>query len=238
MNELIPVKSEEIDGKSQQTVCARELHRFLGVGRKFNAWIEGRIEEYEFKDGEHFIKLRSQIGPKLIRSEVEYFLSLDMAKELCMLERNEKGRAARKYFIEVEKKWRERPSWQIARTEGKQVRKVTTDIIKIFIEYATKQGSKSAEMYYMNFSKMVNTALFEFEGKLPQNLRDQANISQLHALSVAEQIISKSIVECMAKSLPYKEVYQIAKEKIAVYSSTLGKTKLGITERQCLGLPA
>lgn len=127
-------------------------------------------------------------------------------------------------------------NWLEARNEGKAVRKLTTDIIKIFVDYAKGQGSESADKYFMNFSKMVNTALLEIEGQKPSNLRDHLNVIQLHQLSVAEHIVSKSIVECIGRGLPYKEVYQLAKQKIQVYSATIGRSKLGASERQIVGL--
>lgn len=124
-------------------------------------------------------------------------------------------------------------AWIAARTEGKGVRKILTDTMKTFIEYAKKQGSQSADMYYTNFSKMVNSELIEFDKK-PLNLRDHLNTSQLHRISVAEQIIIQSIVECVAKQIHYKEVYKLAKEKIHVFASTVGKSKIGQTEKQTL----
>jgi Rha family phage regulatory protein len=127
-------------------------------------------------------------------------------------------------------------SWIAARAEGKEVRKITTDIIAAFIEYARRQGSQSAEKYFMNFSKMVNAELLEIEGKKPANLRDHLNTMQLHQLSVAEQIISRSIVECMARGAYYKDVYQDAKKRIQVYASTVGRSRIGASERQVVGL--
>lgn len=129
-------------------------------------------------------------------------------------------------------------SWKIARQEGKLVRKLTTDIIATFIEYARKHGSSSPEMYYQNFSKMVNASLLEVADKKPKNLRDHLNVIQLHTLSVAENIIAKSLVECMAKGLPYKDIYQIAKSKIQTYAETVGRTRIGQSETQTMGLLA
>lgn len=129
-------------------------------------------------------------------------------------------------------------SWQVARQEGKLIRKLTTDIISTFIEYARKNGSSSPEMYYQNFSKMVNAALLEVVDKKPKNLRDHLNVIQLHTVSVAENIIAKSVVECMAKGLPYKEIYQIAKGKIQIYADTVGRTRIGQSETQTMGLLA
>lgn len=96
-----------------------------------------------------------------------------------------------------------RSTWMGARVEGKVTRRLLTDIVQQFIEYAKRQGSENADKYYMLFSKMVNDRLLEVDGKKPSNLRDHLNIVQLHQLSVAEQIISKSIVECISRQLHF-----------------------------------
>lgn len=84
-----------------QTVDARELHGFLEVQTQFSKWIARRIEEYGFTQDIDFTIVRNDYN------EIEYLhVSLDMAKELCMVEKNERGKQARKYFIEVEKKWK------------------------------------------------------------------------------------------------------------------------------------
>jgi hypothetical protein len=84
------------------------------------------------------------------------------------------------------------PSWMNVRKDGKQVYFQKTDVIKDFIEYAIKQGSKSAKMYYINFAKMENKALFIFEQKFP-NLREVLTIRQLMQVSIADDIIEKAI---------------------------------------------
>ncbi len=102
---LIPVTPGTLNGQTAQLVDARLLHDFLGVGRDFTTWIKERIAEFSFTDGEDFITV--SIPP--IRGagnrgkRVDYFLTLDMAKELAMVERTSKGRQARRYFIDCER---------------------------------------------------------------------------------------------------------------------------------------
>lgn len=104
MNELIKTSSAIIGGEEQQTVNARELWKFLESKQEFANWIKGRIKEYGFESGKDFclINLSSKNG-RGGHNALHYFLSISMAKELAMVENNEKGRAARLYFIEVEK---------------------------------------------------------------------------------------------------------------------------------------
>ena len=104
MNELIKIESKEIDNESVQTVNARELHGYLDIRSKFATWITNRISKYNFQENLDFLSVSKILenGGKMI----EYFITIDMAKELAMVENNDKGREARKYFIECEKKLR------------------------------------------------------------------------------------------------------------------------------------
>ncbi|EFO33782.1 toxin-antitoxin system, toxin component, Bro family [Roseibium sp. TrichSKD4] len=98
-----PVVSEGNIGHDLiQTVDARELHGFLECGEEFAHWIKQRISQYGFVENRDFVTFRenSQKG----RPRQEYALSLDMAKELAMVERNDKGKQARQYFIECERR--------------------------------------------------------------------------------------------------------------------------------------
>lgn len=105
MNELIQTFQGQLAGETQPLVNARDLYEVLGSGQKFTDWIKSRIEQYDFIDGEDFI---GNFGKTLIgRPKTEYHLSLDMAKELCLVENTEQGKKARRYFIEVEKQARQ-----------------------------------------------------------------------------------------------------------------------------------
>jgi len=112
MNELIKIENKEIKNNLVSTVNARELHEFLEIGRKFATWIQQRIEKYRFVENEDFLIVsqnRETIdkdGKLKVSVAKEYHITLDMAKELAMVENNDRGRDARKYFIECEKKLR------------------------------------------------------------------------------------------------------------------------------------
>ena len=105
MQELIALNTIEFDGSEQQTVNARELHAFLEVGKDFSTWLKDRIEKYDFIENVDYVRFSPESGktPYGGRPSVEYHISLSMAKELCMVERNEKGKQARQYFIECER---------------------------------------------------------------------------------------------------------------------------------------
>ena len=105
MNELIRINRKDINGNAVNTVNARELHAFLEVGKDFSTWLKDRIEQYNFIEHQDF-SICPETGEKSGRGRPakEYYLSLDMAKELAMVERNEKGKQARQYFIECERR--------------------------------------------------------------------------------------------------------------------------------------
>ncbi|OPB30025.1 antA/AntB antirepressor family protein [Bartonella sp. WD12.1] len=105
MNNLIEIKKQVIDQETVQTVNARDLHTFLEVGKDFSTWITNRINQYQFEENRDFIVFPNlRKNPQGGRPFKDYVLTLDMAKELSMVERNDKGRQARRYFIEYEKK--------------------------------------------------------------------------------------------------------------------------------------
>lgn len=104
-NTLIALHTKPLSGKPTEFVNARELHVFLEIGRDFSNWIKARIQQYSFEESvDYLINFRS---PKMASGNRgaanDYFITLDMAKELAMVERNEKGRQARRYFIECER---------------------------------------------------------------------------------------------------------------------------------------
>ena len=103
MNNLISVQVNE---NQEQTISVRELHMFLGVDTPYKKWFD-RMCEYGFEENRDYlvtdIFVPNSNGGK--QNQVEHILKLDMAKELCMLARNEKGKQARHYFLEVERDW-------------------------------------------------------------------------------------------------------------------------------------
>lgn len=99
---LVPIYQNET---KEQLVNARELHEKLGSKQQFANWVQNRIENYGFSEGEEFliVLLKTPDGG---RPRKEYYFKMDAAKELAMVENNEQGKAIRKYFIEIEKKSR------------------------------------------------------------------------------------------------------------------------------------
>ena len=108
--QLIPVFNGTIANETTLLVNARDLHTFLGVGKRFASWITERIAEYGFVENQDYILVspnREIKGRGGDRRSKDYHLTLDTAKETAMVERNEKCRQIRRYFIECEKRLRQ-----------------------------------------------------------------------------------------------------------------------------------
>lgn len=101
MNDLIKVNYES----DRPTVSARELHDFLEVLTPFDKWFP-RMAEYGFSEGTDYSTfLSDRVDGKAGKPRQDAQLTIDMAKELCMIQRNDKGKQARQYFLDIEKKW-------------------------------------------------------------------------------------------------------------------------------------
>lgn len=98
MNELITFNSETM------TVSARELHEKLNIGTRFNDWFQ-RMCEYGFSEGTDFYSKMSKTSEAGGRPATDYEISVDMAKEICMIQRTPEGKKVREYLIQLEKAW-------------------------------------------------------------------------------------------------------------------------------------
>ncbi|EKO3535595.1 antA/AntB antirepressor family protein [Vibrio fluvialis] len=97
----IEVFESNIGGITKRCVDARDLHQKLENATRFDQWITRKIEDFALGENEDFRSFLTESSGG--RPATEYTISIDMAKELCMLERSEIGRATRKYFIECER---------------------------------------------------------------------------------------------------------------------------------------
>ena len=104
MNELITITTNEV---GEPTVLGRELHEFLGVETPYRIWFP-RMLEYGFTEGKDFnpyknVRVGEEGNREVARELTDHLLTIDMAKEICMIQRTERGKQARQYFIQVEK---------------------------------------------------------------------------------------------------------------------------------------
>jgi phage anti-repressor protein len=103
MNDLIKIEEKE----GEQTVNARDLHEFLESKQDFSTWIKSRIgnNDFGFKEDIDYVRFHKKMEANNA-TIIEYHISIDMAKHLSLLERTPKGYEVRKYFIDVEKRYK------------------------------------------------------------------------------------------------------------------------------------
>ncbi|OEY67431.1 antA/AntB antirepressor family protein [Marinobacter sp. X15-166B] len=169
-NNAISIIPGDRSGEAESYCNARDLHEALKVESRFNDWIARRIKEYGFVEGTDFYSILSKSISG--RSPVEYQLTIDMAKELAMVEKTEVGRQVRQYFIKVEQHARKLLIEQANQVQPiEQVKKRIKDNGKFkYLIILQEQGQKIAKMltqesdpleiYYLHCQlRQVNEAL-------------------------------------------------------------------------------
>ena len=142
-NELVPVYETST---GEKVVYGTELYETLGVKSRFNDWVRNRLEDCEAIENEDFDSF-TKILVKSGRPQMDYIIKLDIAKEMAMLERNEKGRQVRRYFINIEKKYKDKVDTENKTLIGLQCVKFIADDLRV---------AESSRLYmYENYCKDV-----------------------------------------------------------------------------------
>ena len=140
MYEIIKIEQAEVGGEQIQTVNARDLHAFLEVKSDFRNWIKNRISDFGFVENQDFISFGKNLAkPQGGRPSLEYFVSLSMAKELAMVERTKKGKEARLYFIECERRAKE------ASSSGFAIPHTFSEALRLAADLADKNANLIAQ---------------------------------------------------------------------------------------------
>lgn len=213
-NNLVPVTETQLNGKLQQTVSAKALHNYLKVGNDFSTWIKGRIKEYgliknddflifdssEFRNqstnNEQQIKWTTKRGGD--RKSTDYILTIGTAKELAMIENNEKGRAIRKYFIRCEEHLKEiAPTIQKKALNRLKARLKVADYSRPMCDALTEQrkalGKSANNTVFTNEFDMINrivlgttSSKYKKANNLTGNIRDHLNEFELNHIAYLE----------------------------------------------------
>lgn len=141
MKDLIPIKVEN----DQQLLSARDLHKGLGLKKQFTDWVKQNFKDFE--ENIDFVFTPQSVnmpngGTKQIK---DYFLTIDMAKQLCLMSRTEKGKQYRKYLIDVERKWNDpqevvKRGYAILQNENTQL-KLENKNLTVQLEESNKKAS-------------------------------------------------------------------------------------------------
>ena len=140
MQDLIKINYES----EQPTVSARELHEGLEIKTKFTMWFD-RMCEYGFELENDFKKCFPKLGSGLNggQNAIDYEISIDMAKQICMIQRTDKGKQYRQYFIDLEKAWNtlEQVMARALKIANNEIEKLKSDN-RVLIEDAERMKPK------------------------------------------------------------------------------------------------
>ncbi|EAJ8488930.1 phage antirepressor Ant [Campylobacter coli] len=213
----IQIYNDKTIGAEINSANAREIFQFLNSEQEYANWIKNRISHYNFiENQDYIIELVYTKG----RPRKEYYITLDMAKELCMVENNEKGRQARRYFIECEKR--------LKNLEAKQMQKLA---FRQSLGY--KSQLKQQKEKYENKIKALKYDLdhkneLSFKRKLSQKellelrkilARDYGMICikewemSLFAEKIGKDTVFEAVLNKLEKELKYWKNYDEFEEK-------------------------
>ena len=205
--------------KENNTVSARELHEFLEIGTRFDKWFR-RMCEYGFNENDDFIRV-AQKCPTLggIQTIIDYAITLDMAKEISMIQRTKKGKQARQYFIQCEKFIQDSKlteEFKYYRKTGKIARKDLTDTIKEKLQPSNQfvYGNYTELGYLKVFGKKTKELKQERNLKPKDNLRNHFTPEELKEVLKVEEEIKSLIIAFNLMNIDKKEVYKKIKEII------------------------
>lgn len=137
---------------------------------------------------------------------------------LTLMRNNERVVAARLALVKAFSNARAQlANRDIARLEGKEVRKAETDSIKLLVEYASAAGSKSANRYYANVTRMTNSLLGVESG-----MRDNLDANQLKQVAILEGVVDIAIRDGVKAEMHYKDIYQLVKERASHVVKAIG----------------
>ena len=203
--------------KENNTVSARELHNFLEIGTRFDKWFR-RMCEYGFNENDDFIRV-AQKCPTLggIQTIIDYAITIDMAKEISMIQRTEKGKQARQYFIQCEKFIQDSKlteEFKYYRKTGKIARKDLTDTIKEKLQPSNQfvYGNYTELGYLKVFGKKTKELKQERNLKPKDNLRNHFTPEELKEVLKVEEEIKSLIIAFNLMNIDKKEVYKKIKE--------------------------
>ena len=147
-----------------------------------------------------------------------FLLTEDQCYLLLTYAKNTK--AAREKKVKLVKAFRDARAQlalrDMARIEGKAVRRTETDAIKDLVEYATAKGSSNAKMYYASITRMTNDLL-----GIESGMRDKLEHKQLQQIKVAETIVEMAIRDGLKAELNYKDIYKLCKDRVSSIASVL-----------------
>ncbi|EOH5716921.1 antA/AntB antirepressor family protein [Campylobacter jejuni] len=204
-------------GAEINSVNAREIYKIINSEQEFANWIKNRISHYNFiENQDYIIELVYTKG----RPRKEYYVTLDMAKELCMIENNEKGRQARRYFIECEKRLKNLEAEQMQKLAFRQSLGYKSQLAQQKEKYENKIKALKYDLENkkeLSFKrKLSKEELLELRKILA---RDYGMICikewemSLFAEKIGKNLVFEAVLNKLEKELNYWQNYEEYEEK-------------------------
>ena len=198
---IVPIYENET---KVRLINARELHEKLRIKRRFANWINDRIEKYEFVENSDFIKRNNFVTVgNLKRPQIDFYVTINMAKELCMVENNEIGRKIRKYFIEIEKRYR-----NILNNTNNTNSLI--DIMQNAINYMRENNIRveNLEIGLNEVKEDINDLKSKMDVKIQNNYCLASDIAEQLKLYSENKIPHSNLIGAITRQLGYKISYK------------------------------
>lgn len=177
---IVPIYEKNcIDGSNfhEQVVNSRELWSALEVKTEYSHWAKRRLEDVDAQENLDYITVVKKDGRQTL---IDYIVTMDIAKEMAMLERNDKGKMIRRYFIEAEKRYRE---MKIVRASSKAERRLFTDILKEVLP-----ESPNKKWVYKQYTDLVYKHVTGYNAKQLRVLYDKPKDANVRELLTPQQL--------------------------------------------------
>lgn len=194
---IVPIYEKNcIDGSSsnEQVVNARELWRALESRQDFSTWVKKRLQDVDAEKGRDYCLLHEKMEqPSGAKHRIEYIVTMDTAKEMAMLERNDMGKMVRRYFIEAEKRYRE---LKIIRARSKAERRLFTDILKEVLPESPHKNWR-----YKQFTDLVYKHVTGYTAKQLREIYDKPKDFNVRELLTPQQLREVAKYESIIQGL-------------------------------------
>ncbi|EOB2930695.1 antA/AntB antirepressor family protein [Campylobacter coli] len=217
MQTQIQIYNDKTIGAEINSANAREIFYYLNSLQDYSNWIKNRINQYDFiENQDYIIELVYTKG----RPRKEYYVTLDMAKELCMVEDNEKGRQARRYFIECEKRLKNLEQEKMQKLAFRQSLGYKSQLAQQKEKYENKIKALQYDLEHKNElsfkRKLSDEELLELRKILARDY-GMLCIKEWEMSLVAEKIgkdtVFEAVVKKLKQSLDYWQNYEEYEEK-------------------------
>lgn len=201
---IIPIYENK---SKERLINARELHKVLKNRRQFANWIKQRIEQYNFIENKEYIRFNNFVkgdekgyGNK---TQIDYYVTVDMAKELCMVENNEIGKKLRIYFIEIENRYR-----SIMNTTNNTNQFI--DIMQNAINYMKENNIRvdNLELGLREVKNEIENIKSSIDIKIKSDYCLASDIAEQLELYSENKIPHSNLIGAIARQLGYKISYK------------------------------